>query len=462
MSGRYDLVVVGGGTAGIVASQYAAGLGARVALVERDVPGGDCLFTGCIPSKSLLAAAGLAQAMRRADRVGLEPVDPRIELGRVMEHVRRAIDLAGRPDTPAALERRGVEVIQAKARFAGPGAIDAEGRELRWRAAVIATGSAPRLPDGLDLAGADPLTTETVWNLEELPARLAVVGGGPTGVELAQAFARLGSQVTIVEIDKRLLPGFDDEAGALVAAALERDGVSVRTNASVEPTSFDSVLVAAGRRSSTEGLGLEAVGVELDDRGFIRADRHLRTTGDRIWAAGDVLGGLQFTHVAGHQGAAAALNALLRARRTYSPRAVPRVVFTDPEVLAVGSDEESARGELGRDPVVLRHDFAESDRAITEGRTTGLAKLVCDRRGRLLGATIVAPAAGEQAATLGSLVRERRKVTGLAETIHAYPTWSEGAARAAESWFWRSYLTPRTRSALRPLLAALRMVDRAR
>ena len=430
MTRRYDLAVLGAGTAGIVASTYAAGLGARVALVEQDVPGGDCLFTGCIPSKSLLAAASLADAMRRADRVGLAPVEPTIDLRRVMDHVRHAIGAAGRPDTPAALEARGVEVIRARGRFTGPGRLDAGGRELRWRAAVIATGSAPLVPDVPGPPEAEPLTTETVWQLEELPGRLSVLGGGATGVELAQAFARLGSEVTLVEQRSRLLPGLEAEAGRLVTEALERDGVTVRTGISIgaERIDFDRVLVAAGRRSATAGLGLEAVGVETDERGFVRTDRRLRTTGDRIWAAGDVLGGLQFTHVAGHQGAAAALNALLHARRSYSARAVPRVVFSDPEVLALGWSEEDARRELGRDPVVLRHDFAESDRAITEGRASGLAKLVCDRRGRLLGALVVAPHAGEQAAALGRLVRERARVPELAETIHAYPTYAEGPA----------------------------------
>jgi pyruvate/2-oxoglutarate dehydrogenase complex dihydrolipoamide dehydrogenase (E3) component len=473
---RYDLVVLGAGTAGIVASTYAAGLGARVALAEQSVPGGDCLFTGCIPSKSLLAAANLAEGMRRADRVGLEPVEPRVDLRLVMEHVRSAIDAAGRPDTPAALEARGIDVIQARGRFTGPGRLDVGGRELRWRAAVLATGSPPRLPNVPGLAEANPLTTETVWELEDLPQRLAILGGGPSGVELGQAFARLGSEVTIVETEPRLLPALDAEAAALVAVALERDGVALRAGTTVagveagqlrvaerdETISFDRLLVTGGRRASTAGLGLESVGVELDERGFVKADRRLRTTGNHIWAAGDVLGGLQFTHVAGHQGAAAALNALLRARRSYSPTAVPRVVFCDPEVVAVGLGEHDARSELGSAPVVLRHDYAEADRAITEGRAYGFAKLVCDRRGRLMGAVVAAPHAGEVAGTLSRLVRERARVSDLAETVHAYPTYAEGPARAAESWFWRSYLTPRNRRALRPLLAALRALDRPR
>ena len=206
MAGRYDLVVLGGGTAGLVASRYAAALGARVALVERDVPGGDCLFTGCIPSKSLLAAAGLARAMRTADRLGLDPVEPRVELARVMAHVRGAIDAAGRPDTPDALRAAGVELVEGSGTFSGSGRIDVEGRELDFRSAIVATGAAPDVPD---VEAGEILTTETVWQLDELPEQLTVLGGGPTGVELAQAFARLGSRVTLVESEERLLPGLD-------------------------------------------------------------------------------------------------------------------------------------------------------------------------------------------------------------------------------------------------------------
>jgi pyruvate/2-oxoglutarate dehydrogenase complex dihydrolipoamide dehydrogenase (E3) component len=502
--GRYDLVVLGGGTAGIVASTYAAGLGARVALVERELPGGDCLFTGCIPSKSLLAAAGLAHAMRTASRLGLDPVEPRVDLAQVMDHVQRAIAEAGRPDTPKALEGRGIELVRGSGRFTGPGRIEADGRELRWRAAVLATGSEPALPPVPGLADAQPLTTDTVWSLRELPDRLAVLGGGPTGVELGQAFARLGSQVTIVEASETLLPALDRAAGDLLAAVLREEGVQVRTGCRVQAVDggrltlvaadatrpvadatrpvadatrpgadatrpgategirFDSLLVAAGRRPCTSELGLDSVSVELDERGFVRADRRLRTSGDRIWAAGDVLGGLQFTHVAGHQGAAAALNALLRARRSYSARAIPRVVFTDPEIAAVGLGVEEAARDLGREHVLLRHDYSESDRAITEARARGFAQLVCDPRGRLLGALVVAPGAGEYAAELGRMVREREKVSELARTVHPYPTYAEGPARAAESWFWRSYLTPRNRRLLRPLLRALRNIDRPR
>lgn len=473
MSRRYDLVVLGGGTAGLVASTCAAGLGARVALVEQARPGGDCLFTGCIPSKSLLAAAGLAQAMRRADRVGLEPAEPAVDLGRVMGHVKRAIGVAGRPDTPEALRERGVEVIEGRGRFTAPGRIEVDGAGLAWRSAIIATGSRPALPPVPGLTDCDPLTTETIWDLRELPPRLAIIGGGPSGIELGQAFARLGSRVTIVEAGPRLLPGLDPEAGELIGAVLGSEGVRVEVGASIEraergrlllgrgeEVEFDRLLAVAGRRATTQELGLENVGVQTGERGFVRADRRLRTRGRRIWAAGDVLGGLQFTHVAGHQGAAAALNALLRLRRSYSARGIPRVVFTDPELAAVGLGAEEARAQLGHDPVLLRHAYAASDRAITEGRTQGFATLVCDGKGHLLGALVAAPASAENAAQLGALVRRRAKVGDLAQTVHPYPTYAEGPARAAEEWFWRSYLTPRNRRLLRPLLLALRALER--
>lgn len=430
--GQHDLVELGGGTAGIVASTYAAALGARVALVEQGRPGGDCLWTGCVPSKALIAAATTAQAMRGASRLGIDSLEPGVDFPRVMDHVHGAMERARVPDTPEALGRRGVEVIRARGRFTGPGCIEAEGRELSYRAAIVATGASAAL------AAPGHLTTDSVWELPALPARLLVLGGGPTGIELAQAFSRLGSEVTIVERAGRLLPGLDPEVGGLLAEVLAEEGVRVRVGEDGDSASEGrQILAVTGRRPATAGLGLESVGVQTDGDGWIRADARMRTMGERIWAAGDVLGGLQFTHVAGHQGATAALNALLRARRTFNPHAVPRVVFSDPEIVTVGLSEAEAQAQLGRAPVVLRHDYAHSDRAITDARARGFAKLVCDRRGRLLGATVVAPHASESGALLGSLVARRAKAAELSQIVFPYPTYSEGVARAAESW-WAS------------------------
>jgi pyruvate/2-oxoglutarate dehydrogenase complex dihydrolipoamide dehydrogenase (E3) component len=478
MDRRYDLVVLGGGTAGLIASLYAARVGARVALVEQaEQPGGDCLFTGCVPSKSLIASARLAHEMRTAGRVGLEPVEPRIDFPRVMERIQGVIRQAGLPDTAERLEAQGVEVIRAFGRFTRPGVVDAGGRELRFRAAIIATGSRPALPPIAGLAEAEPLTAETVWDLRELPRRLVVLGGGASGCELGQAFARLGSTVHIVEAAPVLLPRDDAEAGRLVADVLAGEGVGVNLGAPaarVEPRAggggvlvagerrfeYDRLLVALGRRAAGDGIGLGNVGIEVDERGFVKADARLRTTGDHIWAAGDAVGRIYFTHVAGHQGLTAMANALFRARRSFDYAAVPRVTFTDPEVASIGLTEAEARERLGRDPLVLRYDYAESDRALTAGRARGFAKLVTGRRGRLLGATLVAPAAGESIADVAALVRRGGTAAELSQAIHAYPTYTEGPARAAEGWWTERYLNPRGRRVLRPLLALLRAIDR--
>jgi pyruvate/2-oxoglutarate dehydrogenase complex dihydrolipoamide dehydrogenase (E3) component len=480
MERRYDLVVLGGGTAGLIASLYAARVGARVALVEQaEQPGGDCLFTGCVPSKSLIATARLAHDMRTADRLGLEPSEPSIDLARVLERVQEVIHRAGARDTAEQLESEGVEVVRGRGRFVRPGLVEGEGHELRFRAAIIATGSRPAVPPIPGLSAAEYLTNETVWDLRELPSRLTVLGGGPTGCELGQAFARLGSRVGIVEAAPVLLPAEEPEAGRFVAETLAREGVGLQLGVPVtcvEPQDggggvlaagqrrieYERLLVALGREPASDGIGLEKVGVRLDERGFVKVDARLRTTGDRIWAAGDAVGGMYFTHVAGHQGLTAMANALFRARRSFDYSQVPRVTFTDPEVASIGLSEGEAREQLGRGPLVLRHDYAESDRALTAGTARGFAKLVTGRRGRLLGATVVAPAAGESIAELAALIRQRGTAATLSEAIHAYPTYSEGPARAAEQWWSHRYLNPRGRRLLRPLLATLRAVDRPR
>ncbi len=482
MAARYDLVVLGGGAAGLVASRTAAGLGARVALIERaPQPGGDCLFTGCVPSKSLIASAGLAHDMRTADRLGLEPREPRFEFRRVMERVQSVIDRVGVTDTPESLHANGVEVIRASGRFSAPGAITAGRREFPYRAALIATGSRPVLPPIGGLAEAKALTNETVFDLRERPDRLAVLGGGPVGVELAQAFARLGSRVDLVEAEATLLPREEADAGRFIAGTLEAEGVALHVGKRVEriepeedgsgvavcgngsaerAIAYDRVLVALGRRPVTDGLGLDAVGVELTGAGAVSVDSRLRTTGRRIYAAGDAVGQLYFTHVAGYHGLVAAANALFHARQSIDHSAVPWVTFTDPEVARVGLTEAQAGRRLGAEPLVFSHDYAASDRALTAGAARGFAKLVSDRRGRLLGATLVGPAAGESIAEVARLVRERRRVTDLSRMIHAYPTFTEAPARAADDWWRRRYMTPATRRLMRPLFSLLRVVDR--
>jgi pyruvate/2-oxoglutarate dehydrogenase complex dihydrolipoamide dehydrogenase (E3) component len=480
VSDRYDLVVLGGGTGGLVSSLIASGVGARVALIERERTGGDCLWTGCVPSKSLIAAAGLAHRMRNADSVGLTPVEPEIDFARVMDHVWGTIRTIEPHDSPERLRAAGIEVIRASGRFTGPGTIQAGERERRFRAAIIATGSRPSVPPIPGLTEADPLSTDTLWDLRELPDRLVVLGGGPIGCELGQAFARLGSQVTLVEVVDRLLAREDPRASQLIASRLTVDGVDVRVGRRAsdvraasdgghelvldgpdgpETVPFDRILLATGRSPRTDGLGLDTVDVRVDERGAVLVDRRLRTSARGIYAVGDVTGLLPFTHVAAHHARIAAPNALFHARTEISG-ALPWVTFTDPEVARVGLTESDARERWGDRVVIAESDYHDLDRAITSGEAYGFAKLVGDPRGRLVGATVAAPASGEAIAELTAWVTRREKLDAVSRTVHAYPTLAEGPARAADDYLASRYSTARFRALTRPLLATLRVLER--
>ena len=480
MKGRYDLVVIGGGTGGLVSSLIAAGVGARVALVERERTGGDCLWTGCVPSKSLIAAAGLAHRIRHADTVGLTPAEPEIDFARVMEHVWGAIRRIEPQDSAERLRAEGIEVIEGDGRFIAPGRIEAGGRELRTRSAIIATGSRPSMPaiPGLDVA--DPLTTDTVWDLRELPDRLVVLGGGPIGCELGQAFARLGSRVTIVEMLDRLLPREEPVASELITSRLVGEGVNVRTGRRAsqvraaddgsyelvldgsdgsETVAFDRILVAGGRVPRSDGLGLDTVGVRVNERGAVIVDPRLRTTGRGIFAVGDVTALMPFTHIAAHHARVATPNALFHTRTKVSGT-LPWATFTEPEVARVGLSESQARERWGERVVIAESEYAELDRAITAGEAYGFAKLIGDPRGRLVGATVAALAAGEAIAELTAWVASGAKIDAVSRTVHAYPTLAEGPARAADHYLAARYSTPRTRAIARPVLAALRLLAR--
>ena len=479
---RYDLVILGGGTAGLVAAFGAAALGARVALCERrSQTGGDCLWTGCVPSKSLLAAAELAHRMRTADGVGLAPVEPEIDFARVMAHVHRAQRRIEPNDSVERLRAEGVEVIHGAARFLGHNRLGAGATEVRFRRALIATGTEPVLPQLEGIGEADLLTTDSVWDLEEQPGRLVILGGGPTGCELGQAFARLGTSVTIVERAEGLLAGEEPEASELVARCLSEDGVELRLGAEALRVArdgdaggralvvsdcgeehllpFDRLLVATGRRPVTNELGLDAVGVEADERGAVTVDATLRTSARGIFAAGDVTGGLPFTHVAAQHARLVVANALFHARSRFSSRAVPWVTFTDPEVARVGLSEGQARARFGDRVAVERHGYDELDRAIVAGRAYGFAKLVAGPRGRLVGATVAAPAGGEAIAELAARVEAGGKLADVSHAVHAYPTFAEGPARAADEHVRARFLNERVRRVTRPALTLLRALE---
>ncbi|WBB46805.1 NAD(P)/FAD-dependent oxidoreductase [Verrucosispora sp. WMMA2044] len=477
-----DLLVLGGGTAGLVSAVIAGGLGARVALIERDRTGGECLWTGCVPSKALIEAADLAHRMRRADRVGLTPVEPDIDLTGVMAHVRAAQEAIAPHDAPERVRAAGAEVITDEAVFVGPRRVRlaSDGREVTARCVLVATGSQPQLPPVPGLAAAGPLTSDTIWDLQVLPPRLLVLGGGPVGCELGQAFARLGSAVTLVERAPRLLPREDPEVGQLITDRLRDEGVDVRTGTQVTEVAaadpwrvrltgdqpgavgFDRILVAGGRRPRTAELGLGAAGVAVTDQGAVRVDSRMRTTAPGVYAAGDVTGVLPFTHVAAHQAGTATLNALfwLPSHVRYLP--MPYVIFTDPEVARVGLRAAQARHRWGDRAIITRLDLTEVDRAVAAGRTDGWAQLVADPRGRLVGATVVAPAAGEVIGELAAMVARRGRLTDLYRTVHPYPTYALAAVDAVGEHLQARLLTPATRRLTRPLLAALRTAARTR
>jgi pyruvate/2-oxoglutarate dehydrogenase complex dihydrolipoamide dehydrogenase (E3) component len=469
----YDLAVIGGGTAGLVASRTAAGLGARVILIERDRLGGDCLWTGCVPSKSLIAAATLAHQMRTADALGLDAHEPSFSFARVMERVQAAQAQIEPADSREALERDGVEVLHGAARFTAPGRIDVDGRTVACRTALIATGSRPVVPPIEGLAAADPLTNETVWDLREQPRRLAILGGGPIGCELGQAFRRLGSEVTIVEQLDGLLPKEEPQARVLIEQLLRREGTELRLAVRAERVDgqalvlsdgarveFDRILVATGRRPAADDLGLEAIGVERDERGAVRVDGRLATSARNVYAAGDVTGALPFTHVAGYHARTVVANALFKTRTTVDYASVPWVTFTDPEVARVGLTEAQARERFGEEAKVVHEGYGSNDRAITAAATPGFAQLVGDGKGRLVGATVVGQHAGESIAELAAWIRAGGKIDDVSRTVHAYPTFSEGQARAADRLLMERWFNPRVRRFTRPALALLRRLDR--
>lgn len=436
----HDLVVVGAGSAGLAAARFAARMGARVALIEAERVGGDCTWTGCVPSKALLHAAGV---VHRARTSGFLSSCGPVDFDAVRRHVAAARERVFGFESPDRLAALGIELVTGRARFADPRAVEVDGTRIGFRSAVICTGASPVAPPIPGLDAVDHLTHETIFELERLPSSMLVVGGGPIGSELAQAFARLGSRVTVVEAAQRLVPVVDAEAADVLVRCFGREGIDVLTNAAIErveraagggvtvwiggrPVEAERLLIATGRRPRVEGLGLEHIGVAARPGG-IETDGHLRTSVSHIYAAGDVVGGAQFTHYAVWQGFAAARNALFPGSARGLRDGVPWAVFTDPEIAQVGLGEAEARRRAGR-VQVHRWPMERVDRAQTEAETDGFIKLVTTgRQDRTLGATIVASRAGDVANQFAVAVEAGMGLSDLARVLHVYPTHGYGA-----------------------------------
>lgn len=445
---RYDLLIVGLGSAGLVAADFASRLGIAVGAVERDRVGGDCLWTGCVPSKALLASAKAAHTMRHADRFGLEPVEPEIDSTRVFERIRRIQEGIERTDdNPDLLADKGVDVHFGAARLTGPNTVEVEGvGEVHSRFILLCTGSRAAVPHVPGLEEAGYLTSETFWELERLPESLLIIGGGPISVELAQACTRLGVATTILQSVDRLLPRDEPDLGARLADVLRGEGVDVVTGAEVEGAAAEGdekvvrgrvrgvarewraqeILLAAGRAPNIEGLGLSDAGIETNDDG-VEVDAALRTSVSSVYAAGDLAGRYRFTHTAGYEAGIAVRNMFFPAS-SKATELVPWCTFTDPELAHVGMTEAETRKRHGWGVRVWRHDLSETDRARTDDATEGEIRIVTVR-GKVVGAHVLAPNAGDLIGELTLAIEKGTRLRDLAVLVHVYPTLSVAFAQ---------------------------------
>lgn len=462
-----DLCIIGAGSAGLSVAAGAAQLGRKVVLVEKGEMGGDCLNTGCVPSKALIAAADHAAAIRKAAAFGVDAPEPSVDFARVMEHVHGVIAAIAPHDSVERFEGLGVRVVRARAEFIGPRTIRAGAHEIAAKHFVLATGSSPATPPIPGLAETPHFTNETVFANRVLPPHLLVIGGGPIGVELAQAHRRLGAAVTIVE-GLTILNREDPEAVEIVRNRLIAEGVALREKVKIarvdgsasgvavtldggEAVDGSHLLVAAGRRANLDGLGLDRAGVRTEN-GKLVLDARLRTTNRRIYAAGDAAGGPQFTHLAGDHASTLIRNILFKTPATRRDALVPRATYCDPEIAGVGLSESEARAA---DPAmrVIKWANKDNDRAQAERDTDGFIKVFAAKNGRILGATIVGRGAGDLIALWSFAIANRLKIGAMTNYIAAYPTRGEISKRAGGAFFTPALFSDRTRGLVRLLSA---------
>ncbi len=439
----YDIAIVGGGSAGLIGADFAARLGVRVALLEKERIGGDCTWTGCVPSKTVIRSAHLARNIVNAEKFGIRVPPGVTDMELVHERVDRIIESIYLPTAPESLRQKGIDARIGETRFLDNKTLQCGDIRIEARRIIVCTGAHAVIPDIPGLSGVPILTYAELFDLSELPSSLLVLGGGPLGVEMAQAFARLGSTVTVVS--PGILEREEPEAQSLVAEVFEREGIVLVRSRALEARVNDglvelrtdagwygaqTLLVAAGRSPTVAGLDLEKAGVQYDEDG-IRVDKYLRTTTRNVYACGDVIGGPQFSHLAGYECFRAVRNALLPWRSVGKASVLPAVTFCDPEVARVGLTEADAISKHGDDIRVHIRPMLKSDRARCDGETDGFIKIITRGNRKIIGATIVGTRAGEMIAELGLAMEQGLPIDSIAETIHAYPTWTTDVQLAA-------------------------------
>ncbi len=495
MKKRYDLVVVGGGTAGLVSAAGAASLGASVALAERDKLGGDCLYRGCMPTKTLVKSARVAHLMGRSEEYGIRSSSHEVDFPAVMDRVDRIIRRAAEQDDPDRLRKMGVDIfLREEASFVSPEEVSVDGRRLGARSVILATGSHSITPPVEGLEDVGYLTHVEALGRRRLPRSLIIIGSGPIGCEFAQIYARFGSKVTLLDTVPLPLPNEDPEIGALVEEVLASDGVAFHGGYKAEEARVEvgdtgavatgkkdataplkvitasnewgekievraeEILIAAGRGPTAGSLALENAGVELEKSG-LKVDEYLRTTAENVYAAGDITGKYFFTHVAEYQARTALRNALFPLKTKADYRVVPWTTFTDPEVSRVGLTEQQAREEH-RAVEVYRQEFVGVDRALADGETTGLVKVVTGRRGKILGGHIIGSDAGNLIHEIALAMQRNVPIQALSTMIHVYPTLSQANQRAADDYYRDRLFTDRTRKVFSAFFGARRLLER--
>lgn len=447
---HFDVVVIGGGTAGLVTASGCARLGRKVALIEKAKLGGDCLWTGCVPTKALVASAKLAHQMRNARAFGLEPVEPRISPRAVMESMRETRHAIEHHDAPEKFRRLGIDVIEGEAKLVSRDAVEVAGRTLTAKDIVIATGSRTAVPPIDGLAEAGFLDHATFLDRDEFPSSILILGGGYIGIEFAQIFRRFGCEVTVVEALDEIVNKEDHDVIALVRKILTAEGIAIRTKSKVtgvrvangkklvrvgdEEIATDEIFVASGRRGNTENLGLEALGMKMN-RSYIAVDAYLQTSVPRIWAIGDVHGGMQFTHVAAYEAVKLVRNMLFPGRSRIDYEDVPWGLYTDPEVGHIGMTEQQAREKFGDSIKTYRVDMADVDRAVVDRTTQGFLKLVCNAKGHILGAHAICSNATTLIEEIVLARRKKMKIGELAQLVSPYPSLADSIGKSGSLYY---------------------------